>query len=252
MSNVPSAQVIYDVLMLFIPFFAGSLTTLLGVFVRNRMEVQQQKKDEIYRPLFNEFSDVSTGVFPYDVSEGEYRSAWEGFDNYQRWSVDSVNQRKVESYVAKLELLNRYAATLESVIVDSVDSSDLLVNEELHHDKPNVGVLMSGPYGDRPRGVMQVGDWVQRFAHPMIVSEGVDDLQKKLMEWSLEQGGGHQLNYREWSRPQYEVLYSFVEETDGRIEFPDGISDRHELMKQIQRDGKHLARRMKRKLDGWF
>lgn len=249
--GLPS-QALYDILRLFAPFLAGSLATLLGVFVRNRIEEKQQKRDEIYRPLFNELSAVSEGDFPYHIEDGEYRSVWDDFDNYQKWSMTDSEQNMIESYVKKLDALNQYTVVLESAMVDMVESSDLLVNEELHHDKPNVGVLMSGPYGDRPKGVMQVGDWVDWFAHPMIVSESPSELREKLLEWSVQQGGGHHLSYREWEEEQFETLFEFVQEADNRIDCPEHIDDRNELVSKTRKEADSIAHSVKKKMDGWF
>lgn len=241
-----------DILQLFVPVLAGSLTTLLGVFVRSRMEMQRQKRDEIYRPLFNEVSAIIEGDFPYEVENGEYHSVWDDFDNYQKWSLSNEKQEKIESYTEKLDLLNRYAATLESVMMDMVDSSDLLVRRELNNNKPNVSVLMHGSDRSRHGGMKQVDNWVDWFAHPLIVCDGPDDLKEIMIEWSLEQDSSHHLSYREWHDDEFLVLFEFLQEADRRIDLPDDYENRQVLLNQIREQADSLANQLKKEMDGWF
>ncbi|KAA9408731.1 hypothetical protein EGO51_02675 [Haloarcula hispanica] len=191
----------------FLVLLGSVLGAVVGPYIRNYISKEESKKDEIYRPLHLEISDVTSGDprdFPYDNTGERFQSQWEEFPEFKRQKVGRKLSSEMRDYVGYLDELNALLSNIENELASRVDESDCLEDAES-------GVMIRYTTPDDTRTLNPVENFVDKNGPVLFLAENPDDLRELVVEYFESQRLHPYLPFRKLDDEYFELIYDSIE-----------------------------------------
>jgi hypothetical protein len=92
----------------------SALVSILSVYLAGKMREQEWKKENIYKPLYNEVNSLlATNWFGLPQS---FSTKWTAIDSYSRLLIDKKLRIMLDSYKRKIEEYNLISAKCEEAL----------------------------------------------------------------------------------------------------------------------------------------
>lgn len=214
---------------------AGIVVALVSGYIAQVRENQRWVKEEVYRPLYDEIASAAEGNLP---REGQgFGSKWDDVDRFQRFHVDKGLRQALDDYAGKLQSLSDRKEELEG-------SEELLeILPEGLADTQGSDIVLVNRRDDEGgiRGYIEVGDWLEIFSGIIIEAENPTKMRERLIEYSEENGLGHERNFRKWDKQYPDWQEKFWEAfRGGSHESIDSVERVEELKADISEQASEL------------
>jgi len=229
----------------------GLLGTLVGVYYQRKSETRRQLVSQIYRPMYDELSEVAEGELPFDTSDEEFCSYWSELDRYWQSRVDDGLRGRLEEYASLLDVAN--SAFLEI-------AEEIVSNRKLHDVKSSRSGGGSSEYVDVKLLFKQSSsggrstytalvDWFGAYSEALLESTNVEELRESLEKQADDLSPEHRRAIDSWEDEHLVELGKAIQKADTEVDYPDGVSSTEELFERLKTEAESLSNPVKREAD---
>lgn len=186
-------------------FVGGIAATIVGVVVKTSRDQARKKRDEVYKPIFNEIVSVSKGNLT--IEDGQIVSIWDDFDQEKKHRMSDRIVTLLEDYAQHLEALNRLLRKTEKVINQDIGDEDGILPKEitsyLDQDMPNNQIVYSRFSDGSIEKTGSVNGLLTIAGSELIHAEDAEELEERLLDNLSPE---HRKWVEDWDRKCFEGL----------------------------------------------
>jgi hypothetical protein len=186
-------------------FVGGIAATIAGVVVKTSRDQARKKRDEVYKPIFNEIVSVSKGNLT--IEDGQIVSIWDDFDQEKKHRMSDRTVTLLEDYAQHLKALNRLLRKTEEVINQDIDDEDGILPKEitsyLDQDMPNNQIVYSRFSDGSIEKTGSVNGLITIAGSELIHAEDAEELEERLWDNLSPE---HKKWVEDWDRECFEGL----------------------------------------------
>lgn len=186
-------------------FVGGIAATIAGVVVKTSRDQARKKRDEVYKPIFNEIVSVSKGNLT--IEDGQIVSIWDDFDQEKKHRMSDRTVTLLEDYAQHLKALNRLLRKTEEVINQDIDDEDGILPKEitsyLDQDMPNNQIVYSRFSDGSIEKTGSVNGLLTIAGGELIHAEDPEELEERLLDNLSPE---HRKWVEDWDRKCFEGL----------------------------------------------
>jgi hypothetical protein len=186
-------------------FVGGIAATIVGVVVKTSRDQARKKRDEVYKPIFNEIVSVSKGNLT--IEDGQIVSIWDDFDQEKKHRMSDRIVTLLEDYAQHLEALNRLLRKTEKVINQDIGDEDGILPKKitsyLDQDMPNNQIVYSRFSDGSIEKTGSVNGLITIAGSELIHAEDAEELEERLWDNLSPE---HKKWVEDWDRECFEGL----------------------------------------------
>ncbi|NGM69865.1 hypothetical protein G6M89_12740 [Natronolimnobius sp. AArcel1] len=205
-------QIPFEISVPVIAGLSGLSGSLLGVWYQSKVEQRKERRDNIYRPLYDEVDRiVRNGELPYDVKSGEFRTIWYDFDGYQHRLVEGHIGGRMRQLENQMKSLNEFTLIFRDLL-EEIPNSRLAGTE----DGTTFFVIRESDDEYTDDIIVEANDWIRVFAPALVYAESPDELREELIELSKEERLSFFMHYENWDDEKLDILWKMVKVAESR------------------------------------
>lgn len=186
-------------------FVGGIAATIVGVVVKTSRDQARKKRDEVYKPIFNEIVSVSKGNLT--IEDGQIVSIWDDFDQEKKHRMSDRIVTLLEDYAQHLEALNQLLRKTEKVINQDIGDEDGILPKEitsyLDQDMRNNQIVYSRFSDGSIEKTGSVNGLLTIAGSELIHAEDAEELEERLLDNLSPE---HRKWVEDWDRKCFEGL----------------------------------------------
>lgn len=186
-------------------FVGGIAATIVGVVVKTSRDQARNKRDEVYKPIFNEIVSVSKGNLT--IEDGQIVSIWDDFDQEKKHRMSDRIVTLLEDYAQHLKALNRLLRKTEKVINQDIGDEDGILPKKitsyLDQDMPNNQIVYSRFSDGSIEKTGSVNGLITIAGSELIHAEDAEELEERLWDNLSPE---HKKWVEDWDRECFEGL----------------------------------------------
>jgi len=194
--------------------FGAVISTFIGIlgnYINGRIQDQRWRKENIYRPLYNEVDNIRNMKWLSLLTR--IHTKWSELDSYSKLRVDSKLREKLDEYEERIRdynlavvrnklVIERFVHELEKAVKKAF-SRYLTPNGERFYIKRDTE---NHPYN------IEVRRWLELFKEPLLMYNDGKELCEKLIEYSEKRSMGHERTFRKLWAEDPEVFNDLADE----------------------------------------
>jgi len=185
----------------------SALIAILSNYLTGKMHEQNWRKENIYRPLYNEVSEIVEGL---NIKKARsFMKTWKGIDSYSRLRIDEELRRQLEYYVSKI---GEYEDTFQRVTALVSEN----VEEAIRRAFPPQMISKDGKSIILGKGAfIEIMKWFELFKDVITLHLTEDNgmkLCEALIEYSEKRRMGYERHFRVWKLEHPELFDRLLEE----------------------------------------
>lgn len=182
---------------------------VLSVYFGGKIHEQKWRKENIYKPLYNEISCLVTAKWtglPHSLS-----TKWTTIDNYSKLITEKQLRSDLNMYENKIleygQMSKDYEKTLDKHLSNLEDTIRKAFSPKLiSPDKKSI-ILEKHDGGSAS---IEIKSWIKLFREPLLTSKNGKDLYKNLINSSGPTG--HEKYIRKWFSEHPEIFDNLIKE----------------------------------------
>ncbi|WP_152422613.1 hypothetical protein [Natrinema pellirubrum] len=210
----------------------GILTAILSSYIDLIRDRQDELKNEVYDPIYDELMLAKDGELPYD--SGEFRSEWKDIDPHKKYSIGENTRSELNTYSNHIDQCNDLVASIRSEIYQRAnDGSNLFVATQ-------GGSMVILPSSPQRTSELYADNFVKTYASVLLRSRSAESLEKELIEYSIESNHANKKSFRMWPSEYYLEVWDCIEEAEKEWANNNDFSSRFELFDTIQKEAMEI------------
>lgn len=225
--------------------FVGVLT----VYFTGKMREQEWKRENIYKPLYNEVSSLA--VTKWFGVPNVFSTKWSTINSYSRLLVDKELRDAFDEYESKIKEYNlinaKYNEVFERFLLSLGDAVKKALAQLLTEDKKSI--LLEKRNGTVS---VEVKTWVSMFKEPLLSCKSGEELCQTLIEYSEARNWGHERYFKKWWYNNPKIFDDLVEECSNirqSLEHEEIYKSLQEKRKQITSYATNLKRQLEKRIN---
>lgn len=215
------------------------LGAILGPYVRRYFTQIDKRKEEIYRPMYSELNEVTSGDprdFPFS---DEFNSHWNDIPEYRKENMDQQIKSQLEEYSAELDTLNSFLSGVEQSIASRVGEAEELEETE-------GGVMISYTTTDGTPTRLPVDTFTEKFGPVLLIADSPAELRDLMIEYLESQRQHPYLPLRELDMSYFNLYYEAINE--GVAEVEETYGGLNEQIEGISESANRILKRLSKKV----
>jgi len=179
---------------------------VLSAYLSERFREQEWKRENIYRPLYNEVNSLTSARW---LDLGELFTGWMAVDGYSKLRVERKLREEFNAYEALILRYNQMKKQLEEVMHSYLRELEDIVRRVLPPQfisKDGESILLE------KNASIKIKTWVSMFGEQLLDSKSSKELEQNLVKHSEARGWGHEKYLKKWVSEKPEIFDRLMEE----------------------------------------
>ena len=183
---------------------------ILGYYINGRIQDQRWRKENIYKPLYNEINNLNNMRWVSLLIDLHTR--WSELDSYSKLRVDKKLRKKLDEYEESIRDYNLTVVRNKIVIEKFMHELEKAVKKAFSRYLTPDGEGIYIKKDAESYSYIKVRKWMELFINPLLVSTDGKELCEKLIEYSEKRSMGHEKFFRKLWAEDPEVFNSLANE----------------------------------------
>lgn len=195
---------------------------IISVYFGGKIREQEWKKENVYRPLYNEIDEIATSS-GYVLKE-EFTTRWKEIDSYSKLKIDEELRTGINQYESELDELKKILKEHENTREKHFSIFEDAVKKALQNRLTDDGksIILERDANGHIRSCIEIKKWISLFGEVLFSCKSGAQLYEELVKYSVERRDGHVRFFKEWYTKSPEIFDNLAYEITN-ITFPQEL-----------------------------